>query len=55
MMFVVQVTTKTTVFVEAKNEEEARLMACVKAPAEDPDGVDAVVIDKYNDDWSGSV
>ena len=55
MMFIVQVTTKTTVFVEAENEENAKYTACMRAPAETADSCYAIVIDKYNDDWSESV
>lgn len=49
MMYVVQVAIRTTVFVEAENESEAKLMACIKAPVEDPDGVNAKVIDSYEE------
>lgn len=49
MTYVVQVTMRTTVFVEAENESEARQMACIKAPVEDPDSVDAAVIDSYEE------
>lgn len=49
MMYVVVVTTKTTVFVEAKDEKNAREVACVIAPLQEADSVDAKVIDSYED------
>lgn len=49
MMYVVQVTIRTTVFVEAENESEAKLMASIKASVEAPDGVNAKVIDSYEE------
>ena len=49
MMYVAQVTIRTTVFVEAENESEAKLMASIKASVEAPDGVNAKVIDSYEE------
>ena len=54
-MYVVEVTTKKTVFVNAKDEETAKYTACMRASAEEADSCDAAVIDQYNDDWGESV
>lgn len=55
MMYVVKITTCKTVFVEADTEESAKLTACVRAKDADVDSAEAVVIDRYEDDWSVSV
>lgn len=55
MMYVINITTCKTVFVEADTEESAKLIARLRAADEEDDNVEVVVIDRYEDDWSVSV